>query len=256
MLAGLAQTRAQGFGTATATAGTVIRLLLRPFRGAYGRIQYIRYTCGATAHTLTIRASIGVLFVSANAAAGQAVVKVAAQPGSAGVAGTVRALASGDILVFERYDPGTQMDAYDLNVVSGTPVINADGSVTITLTNNIPAGQGYLAPTGLTAGGAQTNPNFNPTSRDPTAKGTRVWLMSADADVIPGYNLTPPKYNVTVSVANDYPSANVAAAVCGLFETWNPEEPLIIESNNITAAGKFEIANGYGVSGVSAKGGR
>lgn len=72
------------FGTLTATAGTVINLLIPPRRGAVTRVPQVRYTAGATAHTLTALRSLGRTKASAAAATGQAVVNVTANPGPSG----------------------------------------------------------------------------------------------------------------------------------------------------------------------------
>lgn len=72
------------FGTATATAGTVVNILVPPTRDAITRVTQVRYTAAATAHTVTALRSIGTTTAAATAAISQAVVNLTANPGPSG----------------------------------------------------------------------------------------------------------------------------------------------------------------------------
>lgn len=201
------------YGLITATAGTIIQRFIRPFKGAKSVVTGFRYTCGTTAHVLTARMSIGTTTLSQPAAAGQTVITLAGQPTAA------RAIATNDFIVVERVETqsGRNYFTWELYKVS-TAVQNVDGSVTVTLTANV-AGVHAVA--------------------------QKVWLMSLDTDTIPGYDTTNPKFNLPLSTVTELPS-NALAASGGLVGTWGIYEPMILESNNLTAAGTIEYATAVG----------
>lgn len=89
------------FGTATATAGTVVNVLVPPVRDAITRVTQVRYTAAATAHTVTALRSLGTTTASAAAATSQAVVNITANPGPSG-----NALAANDWLAIRHSADG------------------------------------------------------------------------------------------------------------------------------------------------------
>lgn len=109
-------------GTATAAAGTVINALVPPSRNAFTRVSQVRYTAGATAHAVTALRSLGNTTASANAASGQAVVNVTANPGPAG-----NALAANDWLAIRHAVDGITR-VYQVSSIS---------SLAVTLTGNL-----------------------------------------------------------------------------------------------------------------------
>jgi hypothetical protein len=205
------------YGKNSVAFGTIIQTLVRPFKGAWTKITRICYSTTGTAHTLTIRKSIGKTTLAANAAAAQAVIVLAATPGFT-INGTFtanRAVAGNDYLVVERVDATCGRTTYDLYKVSSV------SGLSITLTGNV---VGALA------------------------KGAQVWLMSLDTDKIPGAtnNPTNPKFTTaaTAAYANVPP---IFAEDMGVASTVGQEEPMIIESNNATATGTLEFAEAIGV---------
>lgn len=125
-------------GLLTATAGTAIELLSpgagRDVRNAYCRLQRLVYRAAGTAHTLTILRALGVTTAAA-AAAGQAVLTLAAQP-QAG-----NDVAADDYLAWEVAE-ATAGGATLVHYLHGK-VLSVSG-LTITLTANltraVPAG--------------------------------------------------------------------------------------------------------------------
>jgi hypothetical protein len=215
MLTGVITDRV-GYGRQTQTAGTVIRQLVRPFRGARTALTGFRYTCGSTAHLLTVRMPIGSTTLSAAAAASQAVITLTGQPTLA------RVIAVSDIVVVERVETasGQNLGTWEVYLLhaSTAPVVNADNTITVTLAASVNGA--HLA-------------------------GQKVWLMSLNADTVPGYNNANPQYTLTASVATEEP-ANAIAASGGIAGSWGAYEPLVVESNNITAAGVLEYLTAVG----------
>lgn len=195
------------YGYLTKTAGTIIQQLIRPFKGARTKITWLKYTCGTTVHIGLIKMPIGTTALSAAAAAGQAVITLAAQPTAA------RNIAVADYIVVERKETasGRGLATWELYLLhaSTAPVVNSDGTITVTLAANV-AGAHLI--------------------------GQKVWLMSLSTDVVPGYNQVCTVYSLTVSATTELPS-NALAAAGGIASSWGDYEPLVFESNNATAAG-------------------
>lgn len=175
-------------GRATQTAGTVISVLLPPKKKAFTRVTTFKYTCGATAHTVTAMQSLGMARLSAAAASGQAVIKLAEQPVASG-----NNVAANDFLVVE-FPDGT-FALVKVSSVSG---------LTITLTANLAAA---------------------------LAKGSRVWMLGVVGD---GH----PQHLMTVSVVNTFQDTLI-----GVAQSKNPDEPLVLQSDNATNAGSFELVS-------------
>lgn len=116
-----------GAGNLTATAGTAIRYLMPPHTQGRTRVSKCVYTAAGTAHTLTFLRPIGRTTAAANAAAAQADVSFATQPGASG-----NNLAANDLVAIRETDGVTRL--YTVNAVPGSY------PGTVTLTGNLVAG--------------------------------------------------------------------------------------------------------------------
>jgi hypothetical protein len=203
-----------GFGKQTQTAGTKIQQLIRPLKRARTRIRAWAYLCGTTAHTLTVRPAIGYgSVVAAGAAAAATTITLQAQPTG------LRNIATNDIFVIEQpitFGP-TGVLRMDFLLVKPSSITGLALTVSA-LTYAIPG-------------------------------NARVWLMALDTDVCPGYGnqAAPPQWTTTVSVVNYEPGGNSTTNVgnsgandIGVFTSFGDYEPLLWESNNITAAGTLQ----------------
>lgn len=113
-----------GTGTLTQTAGTKIRYLIQPNKQGKARVSKVVYTAAGTAHALKFLRPIGRTTASAAAAAGQAVINLAADPGVSG-----NLIAANDVLAIRETDGVTRV--YTVQSVS---------TLAITLTGNLVAG--------------------------------------------------------------------------------------------------------------------
>ena len=120
-----------GDGGKTATAGTAIQYLIPPDKRGVTRITTINYTTAGTAHTLTLLRPLGRTLCSATGAAGQAVINLVADPGSAAViyGGVANAIATNDFVAIRETDGNTRV--YKVLTVAG---------LVITLGTNLVAG--------------------------------------------------------------------------------------------------------------------
>lgn len=112
-----------GYGKVTQTAGTKINRLIPPHKRGFSRLMKLVYTAGATTHTLTVMRALGKTYTTADAAASQAVINIAANPGPSG-----NALAGSDYVAY-RTDEGT----YILDTVSSI------SSLAVTLASSLSA---------------------------------------------------------------------------------------------------------------------
>jgi hypothetical protein len=114
-----------GLGKVTATAGTKIRRLLPNMVGMFTRLGKLVYTPGANSHLLTAMRPIGQTTLTADAAAGQAVVNVAVDPGAA----ASNPIAANDLVAIAELDGVTRFY-----------VVSSVAALAITLTANLVAG--------------------------------------------------------------------------------------------------------------------
>lgn len=197
-------------GKKTETAGTIISHLIPPRNNRKTKLTAFEVTVGATAHTLTVLRPLNTTTLSAAAAAAQTVVVLAADPGSYTSKRTANNLiAANDWLAFETPD-GT----YWFEKVSSVTT-NADGTVSVTLANNVPTG-------GLKA-------------------GAKVWFFGVAADTDPNTGEAHPAFTLAASgIANQ-------EATNGLAESIHTYEPLLVQCNNATNASVIEYLSGcYG----------
>lgn len=205
---------ARGFGVKTETADTVITRLIPPVRRAFTRLTGVHYRAGGTAHTLTVMRPLNKTTLTAAAAAAQAVINIAADPGDYPTGSRVadNAIAANDYVVIELAD-GT----HHIGVVSSV------ASLAITLTANLPTG------------GA--------------ASGATVWFFGIITDLNPCDGLAHPQFTLTASTATvlgDQPGEAVAGIVGTVphpstFSGMNGKNmPMILHSGNATAQGWIE----------------
>lgn len=203
----------RGYGKLTQNAGTVITRLIEPVRGSYTRLASVWYTASATAHTLTVMRPLGVTTFTAAAAASQAVVNIAADPGDYATTTVADNLIAGsDFVVYESAYPGL----FVLDTVSSV------SSLAITLATNLPTG-------GVLQGGkfwffgviGDTNPsNGLVHSQFTLAANVTTYLGSDPGESIAGFIGTIPGYS--------------GSGLSGMYE------PMILHSGNATNAGVLE----------------
>jgi hypothetical protein len=202
-------------GKLTATAGTAIQALVPPKRNAKTRIAELRYTNSTTAHLLTVLRPLTNTKVGLAALAGQAVIILVVDPGTQLVPS--RPLAANDWIVLEGATQNN-LPTFILAQVSsvtpgpaipaptgqpqGQPVYNA--TLQVTLTANLPTGG--------------------------VAAFARCWMLGITTD---GH----PQFTLPVSATTD-----LVNSLVGLVGAKGIYEPLLISSNNLTAAGVLENA--------------
>lgn len=178
-----------GFANLTQTAGTVISQLVKSKGNLKTWIALLKYKVGTTAHTLTVMKAQGpYVTLTADAASGQAVVALSADPGTGTTAG---AIAANDNVVLQQ-DDGSQL----MTTVSSVSGLN------ITLATNLTA---------------------------KASKGSKFWFYGLTTDGHPQY----------VTGTSDTETFGSDASVCGVSGSDRGGEPLIVQSNNATAAGTF-----------------
>jgi hypothetical protein len=216
------------YGKKTATAGTVINRAIFPPRMGTGKryentaiITDLIYNIGTTAHTITVMRPLNWTTFTANAAAAQAVVNIAEDPGTFQTAGVYKyplpngqtvprtannTLAGSDYVVFQCADGGYVMDT-----------VSSVSSLAVTLTTNLPTG-------GVLSGGI-------------------LWWFGAITDTDPATNeahqildvLAASSGTVHTTFSNNH----------GLWNAYHNGDPVILQSSNGTTAGTFELVGGY-----------
>lgn len=192
------------FGKLTATADTAITALLPPRNRAFTRLTSMYYRAGATAHTLTALKAVGTTTLSSAAAGAQAVINLTADPGTGTGPG---AIAANDFVCVE-LDSGE----FFLGKVSSV------AALAITLTANLPSA---------------------------AAAGKSVWFFGAPGDHVSSQTTVKPnpavgsQFRGTASTLEKFEDF-----ACGICQTLNQFEPLMVHSDNATAAGHFEQVSG------------
>lgn len=219
--------RKKMYGSVSVAFGTVINRLVEPIPGLITNISDLWYTCAGTAHTLTLMRPLGLAFASSAAAAAQTTLNIDRDPGVYSAYGVVdvadNAIAANDFVVYQTAD-GT----YTFDKVASV------SGLALTMTANIPTST--------------------------VLKGAPVWFFGAIADVNPADGLAHATLNPPASVTTKY-GADLAGAISGLFASIVPSpqmralksatlgpwplngkgEPIVIQSNNITATGTIEM---------------
>lgn len=208
-----------GIGRRTAAANTAIVVSIPPRKDRKAKITYIKYTSGATLHTLTFMRSLAKTTVKTTAAGGATSLILTRDPGAYAANATAdgrpvpsvadNPIIANDFIMIRRADGNFAV------IQPSAVAVNSDGSVTLTVTA-LPSG-GVLA-------------------------GSDVFFFGVPGDTNPDTGLANESYAPTISTTTPF-DANGGS----LIESLNMGDPLIIHSNNITAAGVIEYASGiYG----------
>lgn len=191
------------YGRLTQAANTKIVRLVEPCRGAYTALTFAEITVSTTAHILTVMKPLGSTTLTADAAASQAVISIAADPGDyTGYRTSDNAIAANDYVVLEMPD-GT--------FVADT--VSSVSSLDITLTTNLPTG-------GMKS-------------------GSTVWFYGIETDTNPFDALAHARYTLPASSTVVYGNAP-GEAICGFFGSNRREEPILLIIDNGTAASTLE----------------
>lgn len=194
--------------------GTVQTVLIEPVLNAYTSLFDLWVDAGATLQTLTILREMGRTSFTALAAAGQAVVNIAADPGvySAGYKQTPTQTLYGFPNAPRTADnPIAAGDFVAYRCADGTYVLDTVASVSalaITLTTNLPTG-GVLA-------------------------GAPFWWFGLPADVNPYDAKAHPNFRPKVSTQTRF-GVDPSILAGGWVTSPRPESPLVVHLNNITA---------------------
>lgn len=199
-------------GLLTQTLGTVINALVPASRLGRAVIASLLYLCAGTAHTLTFLRAIGRCGITQATAAAGTVIYIDRNPGPTGDGST----GSADNNNYPQGVTANLLVASDLIVIRETDGVQRVYTVSAVDTTN---------PLKVTLTGALT--------AGVDAKST-LWMLGVLADVDPSYGLAHPTRLAVVSVVNTY-SGNVS----GVHGTYRDDEPILVQSNNATAAGSF-----------------
>lgn len=205
------------FGRVTQSAGTVISALIPPMKGLVGRISRFVYNSGATVHTVTILRPIGRTNFTADAAAGQAVINITAEPGISGdttrnTAGypqgvTANLLAANDLVAIREKDGVTRLYT-----------VSSRSSLAITLTGNLTAGVLYQ---GQGSGASKVTCD--------------LWNFGVLADLDPSTGLA---HSILAPVASAITTHTDGFG--GVACSERADEPILIQSSNGTNQGYIE----------------
>lgn len=192
-----------GDGGLTQTAATLIQTLIPPRPRAYTRITSFGYLDAGTAHTITFLRPLGRTVANGANAAGQAVLNLAADPGSAALiyGGTVNAIATNDYIAVRESDGITRL--YKVSSVA---------TLAITLTANLAVG---------------------------TVGGESVWFfgITTDTDGRTG-KAHPFLKGGAASAVKTFTDRE-----SGVISSIGTDEPIMVNSNNATNAGTFDSWN-------------
>jgi hypothetical protein len=216
-------------GKATATGGTAFAQLVPPaselaefpaggMSKSHTVITDLVYSYPITVtHALSLLRPLNWRTFSADAAGGQAVVNLTANPGSFSTAykyptrNNVAPRAANDLLVANDYVVYQCPD--------GTYVMDTVASIStlaVTLTNNLPTGG--------------------------VKSGDMFWMFGVAGDIDPATGMAHPAFSVARAPA----AAGIAFwHSAALFTALHPGDPLIFYSDNATTAGFLELLSGY-----------
>jgi hypothetical protein len=214
---------------ATATANTAFVSLIRPNpgggtsqtgirAGGYSHVTKVCYTTGGTAHPIYIMRPLNYTTFTADAAAGQAVVNIAANPGAWATTGVYKygdlngatpsvannLLAANDYVVYQTAD-----GLYYADTVASI------ATLAVTLTTNVPTG-------GVKSGGL-------------------LYFFGVATDTDPGSGFPHPTTTIAASQTRDISWSADMGVVHGL----HAGDPLLFYSGNPTAAGILEFLTGF-----------
>lgn len=196
----------------TQIADTIITQLVPPLKGAFTGITRLAYTNQGTAHVLTIMRPLNWTTFSADAASGQAVVNVVVNPGAYATSwkyGRPGATPS----VADNLVAANDWVVYELP--DGNYVLDTVASISglaITLTTNVPTG-------GVKNGG-------------------RLWCFGVTTDLNPQTTVAHTQFPLPVSATTVFANKNDV-----FYRSLNKYDPLILHSDNATAAGTLRRTN-------------
>jgi hypothetical protein len=233
-------------GRKTATGGTAFTQFVPPFPGTSGaqptggpgilpgapptgvhtpgrgiiHVKNFQYIVPTTAHLVTIMRPLNWTYLTANAAASQAVVVIANDPGAYATAGNYRySLPNGQTIPSTANNLIAASDYVMYQATAGQWVLDTVASVSglsITLTNNVPTG-GTLA-------------------------NTPLYWFGVSTDTDPWTNEAHQQFDVLAAASN---TANYSLSdSTGLWHTYHQGDPLVFYSSNATTAGFIELISG------------
>lgn len=214
-------------GRKTANAGTAITQLIPPWSGRqapaaggfspyYTHISKLIYTTGATAHDVVIMRPFNYTTLAADAAASQAVVVLAADPGSYSTAYQYPTPSSAAVRTANNLIAGS--DYVVLQLPDGTYLMDTVSSVStlsVTLANNLPTG------------GAKS--------------GAILWFFGVAANSDPATGRANPSVDILASET----LRTFSDSGAGLWASLHPGDPLIVYSANGSNAGSLELVSGF-----------
>lgn len=204
----------------TQTADTVIISAIPPRKTKRTKVAFLAYTSGGTAHTITLWGELSRCKTTAAVAGAATSIILDRDPGKysllpewagRGITPSTadNAIAANDYLYVQLTD-GTFL----LTKISAA-VTNSDGTVTVTVSAVPGAG---------------------------IARAATVWFMGAVGDTNPRTNAAHPTLKPTVSAQTLYPST-AAGGGSVVYQSFHMESPVIIYSDNPTAAGTLDYGS-------------
>jgi hypothetical protein len=203
----------KAYGYLTQTAATKISRLIEPRPDGFARLCSLIYLVGANDHQLTLMRPFNRVSFTADAAAGQAVVNISADPGNySAINPNCRTannlIAANDFVVYRCADGTFVMDT-----------VASVATLAITLTANVPTG-GVKSGDPLWWFGIATDTNPHDAAANPTLLASATTTFTPSVDACRALGTIP-------DLAGGPTFGN--GMNC----------PLILQSNNVTAAGFF-----------------
>jgi hypothetical protein len=201
-----------GDGGITAAAGTVINYLVPPSRGGVTRITTLIYTAAGTAHNLTFQRTLGRCLCVTTVAAGGTVIVLNKDPGAPGVAygGVNDPTAVNDLIAVRETDGITRL--YTVSAIAGLSVTVSPALVV-----------------GVTSS---------------SSGSSDVWLLGQPGDTDGRSGRAHPKFPSGTAGTTWQDTAGG-----GVVATYGVDEPILVSSNNVTAAGTITQLNwAYSIS--------
>lgn len=207
---------AVAFPSKTANAGTIITQVIPPRKDCYANLAAVVYTAAATAHTLTVMRPFNWTTFTADAAASQAVVNIAADPGTYSSGGLKdnpgnytpsvanNGIAANDFVVYELPDGNFTLDT-----------VSSVSSLAVTLSNNVPTGG--------------------------VRKGMKLWFFG----IITNTNPLTGVAHATWALADSATTTLEPTAGVPLLRTTHKDHPMILHSGNATNAGTLVRASAF-----------
>lgn len=195
-------------GKSTQAAGTVINSAVQPRKGGFARVTTLRYNNGGTAHNGTWLRCLGRTKAAAVGAAGQPVVSIAAD------SGVTTGFSNNGVPIVN----ANAISAADTVMIRETDgiarpyIVSSVAGLAITLTANL-------------AAGVNTTSDF--------------WFFGILADTDPRTGTAHIVANLPASAITIY--ADDTGGVCAAI---GQDEPILFQSNNVTAAGTVEQLSG------------